>query len=64
MAARQIQQVIHELISAQSALNQEPKPIPNPIGTYLSDTDEYAKIVYEHVSNALILLINFEENSA
>ena len=63
MVARQKQQIIHELISAQSALNQEPTPIQNPTGVYLSDIDEYAKIVYEHVSNALTLLIEPKENS-
>jgi hypothetical protein len=64
MVARQIQQTIHELISAQSALNQKPKPIQNPTGTYLPDTDEYAKIVYEHVSNALTILMSIDETDA
>jgi len=64
MVAGQTQQIIHELISAQSALNQEPKPIQNPTGIYLSDIDEYAKIAYEHISDALTLLINFEERNA
>lgn len=64
MVAGQTQQIIHELISAQGALNQELKPIQNPTSTYLSDIDEYAKIAYEHVSNALTLLIDFRKNNA
>lgn len=64
MAAGQMQQIIHELISAQSALNQEPKFIQNPNGIYLSDIDEYAKIAGDHVSNALTLLIDLRKNNA
>lgn len=62
MTAGQTQQVIHELISAQSALNQEPKPVLNPTGIYLSDIDESAKIAYGHISDALTLLIDIEKS--
>ena len=44
-----IQDIMSELISAQSALNMLPEPIENPKGEYLSETDHWAKHCMKHL---------------
>ena len=65
--AKPIDGVIQELMSALSSLNMEPTPIApeNEGGFYLSETDEYAKHAYDHISAALKLVTKLQnsENS-
>ena len=51
-----MQGVVHELISAMSALNMEPSPIDSPKknAIYLSETDEMAKHSMEHMNAAMV----------
>lgn len=48
---------VEELISAESALNMEPRPIPDK-GTmgYLSETDLWVAHAYEHIAAAIDIL--------
>jgi hypothetical protein len=50
-----IQGAISETISAISALNMHPDPIPGATG-YLSETDAWAKHTVEHLDTVLTLL--------
>lgn len=51
-----IQGALNELVSAMSALNMHPDPIPNSEG-YLSETDGWAKHAMEHM-HAVFELLN------
>jgi hypothetical protein len=50
--------VIHELISAQSALNMPPTPIQGISGEYLSESDKWASVAYDHIMRAMKILTN------
>jgi len=50
---------ISELISAESALNMEPDPIPGTKG-YLSQTDAWAKHAVEHIHAVFVLLLRVQ----
>jgi hypothetical protein len=47
---------LQELISAMSALNMEPDPIPGATG-FLSDTDAWVRHAMEHLTAVAHLLI-------
>lgn len=51
------QKIIQELISAQSALNMEPEPIPSSAGNFLSQTDYWVKHSYKNIDNAIKMLM-------
>jgi hypothetical protein len=46
----------HELISAQSALNMEPDPIEGPSGRFLSECDGWARHSMTHIKHACKLM--------
>lgn len=54
---------ISELISAESALNMEPKPLPLPPkdATFLSETDYWVKHAMDHIHQAISLLIDYRK---
>lgn len=62
MTDLQRERIIHELISAQGALNMPPKPIKEQEGQFLSEKDSWAGIAYEHILKAMELLINGEKH--
>ena len=64
MTREEREKVINELISAQSALNNPPESTEESDGDYLSDVDRYAKIAYQHIGNAMILLFDVEVKNA
>lgn len=56
--------LIHELISAQNALNMEPEQLAEPEGPYLSDRDRWAKDAYQHIVAALALVDRVRSDEA
>lgn len=50
-----LQGALIECLSAMSALNMDPSPIPGAIG-YLSETDAWAKHAMEHLQTAIALI--------
>jgi len=48
-----IQSAMNEIVSAISALNMEPDPLPVPEGKYLSEVDGWAKHAVEHLQAAI-----------
>ena len=54
---------IHELISAQSALNMEPEPIKDPKNVFLCDKDKWASHAYDHILAATELIISYKKES-
>ena len=45
--------VVTEILSGCSALHMEPKPLENPDGTFLSDTDYWVQHSIEHFHKAV-----------
>lgn len=50
-----IRGALTETVSAMSALNMYPEPIPGVVG-YLSDTDAWAKHAMEHLKAVAVLI--------
>lgn len=56
----QLDHAIHELISARSALNMYPDPIPGDPNRYISESDGWVKHAMEHLDMVSRMLIELQ----